>query len=326
MEYRRLGNSGLMVSAIGLGTNMVGTDLDAGGIDRVLGAFLDGGANFVDTADAYPPGRTPGLSEEMIGVALKAPGRRQKVILATKVASKVGDGPNDVGTSRQHIIEGVNAGLRRLDVDHMDLLQMHRADVNTPIEETLGALDDLVRAGKIRYIGCSNYTGWMVVEAMWASKREHFASYVSVQPEYNILSRGIERELMPACQKYGVGIIPFYPLAGGFLTGKYLPGAEAPADTRGARRPQSVARWQNDRNFETIGKLDAFAQARGHTIAELAMAWLLAKPMVATVIAGTSRPEQATANCKAADWKLTAAEVKELDDLTAWAVTAPAGR
>jgi len=316
MEFRRLGNSGLQVSTIGLGTNTFGTDVDEATADRLIGAFLDTGATFIDTADSYPPFGQLGLSEIYIGKALKG-ARRQQAIVATKVASKVGDGPNDQGTSRQHIIDGVNAGLKRLDMDYVDLLQIHRPDPNTPIEETLRALDDLVTAGKIRYVGCSNYTGWMVVEAAWASKTNHLVNYVSVQPEYNLLSRGIEKELVPACQKYGLGIIPYYPLAGGFLTGKYKRGEDRPADSRGGRRPQQLNRWTNDANFDAIDKLTAFAEARGHTIAELAIAWLLHKPAVTTVISGASKPEQPVANAKAAEWKLTPAEVKELDDITA---------
>ena len=324
MEFRRLGNSGLQVSAIGLGTNTFGTDVDEASAANVIGAFLDAGATFIDTSDSYPPFGKQGLSEEYIGRALKG-ARRGQAIVATKVASKVGDGPNDQGTSRQHIVEGVNANLRRLDMEHIDLLQIHRPDVNTPIEETMRALDDLVQAGKIRYIGCSNFTGWMVVEAAFASRQGGLAPFVSVQPEYNMLSRGIERELVPACLKYGLGVIPYYPLAGGFLTGKYQRGQDRPADSRGGRRPQQLNRWINEGNFDVIEKLQAFAQERNHTLAELAIAWLLHKPAVTTVICGASKPEQPVANIKAAEWKLTPAEVKELDELTAFA-TGPGAR
>ena len=250
------------------------------------------------------------------GQALKN-GRRNKVLVATKFYSKVGPLPNDVGGSRKHVMDAVEASLRRLDIDTIDLYQMHRPDPNTPIEETLRALDDLVKAGKVRYIGCSGYAGWQLVEALWTSKAQHLNPYVSVQPEYNMLSRSIEKKLIPACQKYDIGIIPYWPLAGGFLTGKYKRGAARPDDTRGSKRPGSLDRWTTEANFDVLEALEAFATTRGHTLAELAVAWLLARPQVDTVICGVSRAEQVVLNAKAADWKLTADEMKELDGILA---------
>lgn len=316
MEYRRLGFSGLQVSAIGLGTNTFGTDVDPAKADAVIGQFIDDGCNFIDTADSYPPFGKQGASEEIIGAALKN-GRRSKVLVATKFYSRTGEGPNDMGGNRNHVMDAVNDSLRRLDMDYIDLYQMHRPDPNTPIEETLRALDDLVKAGKVRYVGCSGFAGWQLVEALWTSQEEHLAKFCSAQPEYNLLSRGIEKELVPACQKYNVGIIPFWPLAGGFLTGKYKRGQERPADTRGAKRPGQLDRWTTDHNFDVIEGLEQFALKREHSLAELAVAWLLARPQVSTVICGVSRAEQVTANAKAAEWTLTPDDMTEIDKILA---------
>lgn len=222
------------------------------------------------------------------------------------------------GGSRSHILNEVNDSLRRLQTDYIDVFQMHRPNTVEPIDETMRTLDDLVRAGKIRYLGCSNYSGWQLAEAMSAAKEQHYARYVSVQPQYNILSRDIERELMPACQYYGVGIIPYLPLAGGFLTGKYRRGQERPADARGGKRPGPFFdRWLSDHNYDVVEGLEGFAGERGHPVSELAVAWLLARPMVSTVICGVSRVAQVEANAKAAEWKLTPDEVKQVEELSA---------
>lgn len=312
MEYRRLGNSGLQVSALGMGTNVFGTDVDEAGADRIVGQFIDEGANFIDTADTYPPYGRKGSSEELVGKALKG-GRRDKIVLATKFWGRMGEGPNDAGGSRHYVLRAVEDSLRRLDTDHIDLYQMHRPDPNTPIDETLSALDGLVTAGKVRYIGCSGYAGWQLVDALWTSREQHLAPFVSVQPEYNLLSRGIEKELIPACQKFGVGIIPYWPLAGGFLTGKYQRGQNRPADSRGGKRPQMIDRWESDQNWAAIDGLNAFATTQGHSLAELALAWLLARPNVSTVISGVSRAQQVTANARATEWKLTADDMKAIE-------------
>lgn len=314
MEYRHLGNSGLEVSAIGLGTNTVGPDLDEEGTAAVIDQLLDLGMNFIDTANVY--GR--GVSESHIGKALAGSKRRRQAIIATKCAQSMGTGPNMAGASRAHIIDQVNASLQRLQTDYIDLLQIHRPDRNTPIEETLRALDDLVREGKIRYIGSSNYAAWHLVEAMWTARTHHCTPFISEQPQYNILDRAIERELVPACQEYGVGIIPYSPLAGGVLTGKYRRGQERPADARGAKRPgRFFDRWLTERNYTIVEKLESYAADHGHPVSELAIAWLLAKPMVSVVIVGASRVEQVEANAKAADWKLTAEEVQQIEELAA---------
>jgi len=314
MEYRRLGNSGLQVSCLGLGTNTVGPDLDEAATEAVLGKLLDVGANFIDTADVY----SRGTSESHIGKALANMQRRKDAIVATKCGIPMSDAPNDRGASRQHIVESVNNSLRRLQTDYIDLFQIHRPDPETPIEETLRALDDLVSAGKIRYIGCSNHAAWQIAEAVNCSRDNHLARYVSLQPEYNIVSRGIEAEIVSACQRYGLGLIPFSPLAGGFLTGKYKRGEARPADARGAKRPGPFFdRWMTDRNYDAVNKLTAFAAERGHTTAELAIAWLLARPAVSVVIVGASRVEQVAANAKAAEWKLTADEAKAVVELVA---------
>ena len=312
MEYRRLGSSGLQVSALGLGTNTVGPDLDEAATEAVIGRLLDLGANFIDTADAY----SRGVSESHIGKALNRLGRRNQAIVATKCGIPMSEAPNDGGASRQHITESVHNSLRRLQTDHIDLLQIHRPDPNTPIEETLRALDDLVTAGKIRYIGCSNYAAWQLVEALHTSTASHLSRYVSIQPEYNLLTRGIEAEIVPVCQRYGVGVIPYSPMAAGFLSGKYKRGQDRPADARGGKRPSAYFdRWLTDRNYNAVEKLEPWVAERGHTLSELAIAWLLTRPAVSVVIVGASRVEQIDANVKATEWKLTPEEAKEVTEL-----------
>ena len=309
MEYRRLGRSGLEVSAIGLGCNTYGRYTDEAGTAAILYRAIDLGINFIDTSDTY--GR--GVSEEHIGKALEG-GRRNQLLIGTKAAGSMGEGPNMAGASRQHLTEGVEASLRRLRTDYIDLFQVHFPDSKTPIDETMRALDDLVRQGKIRYIGCSNYAAWQVCEAIWTARTHHLTPFVSVQPEYSLMKRAIETELLPFCEEYGVGILPYYPLAAGFLTGKYRRGQSAPEGVRGANNP-GFARWTSDRNYDLLEKLEAFAVQRGHSVAELAFAWLLARPVVSSVIAGTTRPEQVEANAQAGEWRLTAEEVKELDEV-----------
>ena len=304
MDYRRLGRAGLRVSVIGLGGNTFGRYADAERTASILRRAIDLGVNLVDTADIYGAG----ASEELIGKALA--GHRDEIYLATKVGMKFGEGPNETGSSRAHVIASCEASLRRLRTDHIDLYQIHQFDPETPLEETLSALDALVRSGKVRYIGCSNYTAWQVVHSLWISDREHFASYVSVQPEYSLLARDAERELLPACQELGLGVIPYFPLGAGILTGKYKPGEPVPEGTRGYNNPNFERRLQ-PAALETVQRLDAWARERDHTVGELALAWLAAQPAVSTVIAGTTRPEQVEANVRAAGWKLTA------DDLAA---------
>ncbi len=306
MEYRYLGKSGLRVSAIGLGTNNFGGRLDADAAAVVVNHALDMGVNMIDTSNSYGGG----YSEEYIGRALR--GKRDKAIIATKVSSRVGDGPNDGGNSRQHIMSAVENSLRRLNTDYIDLYQMHWHDANVPIEETLRALDDLVRQGKARYIGCSNFTAWQVCEAEWTSRTLGVEAFVSVQPKYSIMDREIEVELVPFCAAYGIGILPYYPLANGFLTGKYRRGQPAPDGTRLAESDRGLF---TDANFDLLERLEVFCEERGHSVLELAFAWLLANSAVSSVIAGATRAEQIVANARAADWSLTADEVAEVNGI-----------
>jgi aryl-alcohol dehydrogenase-like predicted oxidoreductase len=310
VEYRQLGASGVRVSAIGLGTNQFGGVVDQQGVNEVVAGALDLGINFIDTADVYTQGR----SEETLGVALK--GRWDSVVLATKVRNKTGDGPNDQGASRYHIVNGVEASLRRLQSDHIDLYQIHRWDETTPIEEALRALDDLVRSGKVRYVGASNFAAWQLARANLLAEIRGWAPFVTIQPHYHMLERAIEQELVPYCNAHKVGILPYFPLAGGFLTGKYRRGEPAPAGSRGERSTY-VQEYMTDANYAKIEQLEAWARERGHTLSELAHAWLLAQPQVSSVISGATKLEQVQANAKAAGWKLTGAELAEVNAMLA---------
>lgn len=306
MEYRQLGRSGLQVSVIGLGTNNFGRRLDPKQTEFVMNHALDMGINMIDTSNSYGQG----LSEEYIGRAVK--GKRGKFILATKVSSRMGEGPNMAGNSRQHIVAEVENSLRRLGTDYIDVYQLHWPDANTPIEESLRTLDDLVKQGKVRYIGCSNFMAWQVCEAAWTSRTCGITPLVSVQPKYSMLDREIEAELVPFCKEYGVGILPYYPLANGFLTGKYRRGEAAAKGTRLAENDRGML---SNANFDLLEALERFASERGHTMLELAFAWLLANPAVSSVIAGATSAEQVVANAKAAGWNLDSKEMEELDRL-----------
>jgi aryl-alcohol dehydrogenase-like predicted oxidoreductase len=308
MLYRTLGKSGLKVSAIGLGTNQFGGKVDLAGVNNIIAAAFDAGVNFIDTADVYQGGR----SEEFIGEALK--GQRDRALIATKVMHKVGEGPNDFGASRQHILSGVEASLRRLQTDYLDLYQIHRWDAETPLEETMQALDDLVRAGKVRYIGASNFDSWQLTYANALAELRGWTKFVSVQPHYHILEREIEKELTPACKYFGIGILPYFPLAGGFLTGKYQEGQPAPEGSRG-ESSQYVQRYMTPKNYAVLNRLTEFAQERQHTINELAHAWLLAQPMVSSVISGATKVAHVQANASAGDWILTPEEVTALNEI-----------
>lgn len=308
MEYRSLGRSGVKVSAVGLGGNQFGGKVDRAGTERIVHAALERGVNFIDTADVYSRGR----SEEVLGAALA--GRWDRVVLGTKVRSSMGDGPNDRGASRYHITEGVHASLRRLATDHIDLLQIHSWDAETPIDETMRALDDLVSSGKVRYIGASNYAAWQLCRSNDVAEMRGWAPFVSVQPHYHMLERGIEAELVPYCRAFGVGILPYFPLAGGFLTGKYRQGEPAPSGSRGENNSY-VQRYMTPQNHAIMEQLRAWAEQRDHSVAELAIAWLLAQPQLASVIAGVTSTEQVEANVRAAEWYLTAEEEAEVRSL-----------
>ncbi|MFH1140720.1 MAG: aldo/keto reductase [Chloroflexota bacterium] len=309
MEYRRLGNSGLQVSAVGLGTNNFGGRMDAQQAERVVRQAIELGINMVDTSDSYGNG----LSEEYIGKSIK--GMRSQVVLATKFHAPTGKGPNQRGTSRIHIVEAVEKSLNLLGTDYIDLYQVHRPDYATPIEETLRALDDLVRQGKVLYIGCSNFPAWRLAEAVWTSRALHLETFISAQPEYNMLDRRAEREVVPCCQAYGLGILPYFPLASGFLTGKYHRGQPAPEGTRLAGNARAQQSTLTGSNFDVLERLETFAVERDHTMVELAIAWLLATPAVSSVIAGATKPEQVVDNAKAAQWQLTPQEKQQADDI-----------
>lgn len=311
MEYRRLGGSGLQVSLAGLGCNNFGMRIDAEQTKAVVYRALDEGITLFDTADIYG-GR--GASEEMLGKALGA--RRHEVVVASKFGMVMGEGPYLRGGSRRWAIAACEASLKRLGTDYVDLYQIHTPDPLTPEEETLEALDSLVRSGKVRYIGCSNYSGWQLADSIGISRGKGLASYVSAQNQYNLLDRSIERELIPACRHYGVGILPFFPLASGFLTGKYRKGVQPPKDTRlGAMKPLAD-RVLNDANFATLERLEQFAASHGHSVVEFAIGWLVAKPEISSVISGATRPEQVSENVKAVACKLNEDELEEIDKIT----------
>ncbi len=306
MEYRQLGGSGVRVSAIGLGTNQFGGKVDQAGVNVIIDTALELGINLIDTADVYTGGR----SEETLGVALA--GKWDQVVLATKVYGTTGKGTNDTGGSRYHIMHGVEASLRRLKTDHIDLYQMHRWDEKTPIEETLRALDDLVRQGKVRYIGASNYAAWQLAYANTLAACRGLAPFVSVQNHYHMFERDQEREVLPYCNAFNVGLLPYFPLAGGFLTGKYTREQGAPAGSRG-ESSEYVQKYMVDANYDKVGTLTAWAADRGHSMVELAHAWLLAQPQVSSVISGATRAEQVRANAQAAGWSLSAVELDEVN-------------
>jgi aryl-alcohol dehydrogenase-like predicted oxidoreductase len=309
MEYRNLGRSGLKISAVGLGCNPFGNEVDAPAAKAIVDAAIAEGVTYFDTADSYFEGR----SEELLGQALN--GRRHEVIVATKFGNRVGAGQNDTGASRKHIFDACEASLRRLQTDYIDVYQIHTPDRGTPIAETMRALDDLVRQGKVRYIGCSNFFEWEVAEAQWLARMHGLTEFVSCQDFYNLLYRDIEKRMEPLCVKYGLGMIPYFPLAGGLLGGSYQRDVAPVAGSRGAIRPTFKA-WISNRNWSVQEKLKAFAEARGWTLPQMSIAWLLSRPMMATVIAGADRPEHMLANVKALEVNFSEADLKEIDEIT----------
>lgn len=308
MRYRRLGGSGLKVSVVGLGTNNFGRRLDKDGATRVIHAALDCGITFIDTADVYGSG----ASEEFVGAAVN--GRRDRVVIATKFGFPMGEGVLDRGGSRAHIYQAVEASLRRLETDYIDLYQFHRPDPDTPIEETLSTLDDLVREGKVRYIGSSQNAGWQIANADWTARAHGWERFVSAQNRYNLLDRDVEREVIPACAHFGIGLIPFTPLASGLLTGKYRRGEPPAPGTKLAGSP-NADQLLSDANFNAIERLDAFARQRGLSLLQVAMGGLAAQPQVATVIAGAMSPEQVAANAEAGLWEPSSEDLSELNAL-----------
>ncbi|HLG89771.1 MAG TPA: aldo/keto reductase [Alphaproteobacteria bacterium] len=307
MKLRNLGQSGLLVSTVGLGCNNFGWRADLAQTKAIIHKALDVGITLFDTADSYGP------SEEFIGETLGP--RRADVVLATKFSSPLDQSGMRQGASRRYVMMAVESSLRRLKTDWIDLYQLHWPDPKTPIEETLRALDDLIRQGKIRYIGCSNLSPAQVVEAQWTSRHLGLNAFASTQNEYSMLFRGLERELMPTAEKYGLGILPYFPLANGLLTGRYKPNEPLPKDGRLADAPAFFDPYKAPEKIATAQKLNDFAQRRGHALVELAMSWLASRPAVSSIIAGASRPEQVEQNAQAADWELTAAELAEIDQI-----------
>lgn len=307
MDYRQLGHSGVRVSVVGLGTNRFGSkDVPQKEVDRIIDSALELGVNFIDTANTY----NDGGSEETLGHALK--GRLDKVVLATKFSYPKKDGPNTWGASRYQMMQAIEKSLRRLQTDHIDLYYTHRWDDTTPIGETLRALDDLVRMGKVCYIGASAYASWQLAHANVLAELRGWTAFVVVQSEYNMLNRNVEQEVLPYCHAHRVGFVPYYPLAGGFLTGKYEMGKPPPAGSRG-EGGKYVRELMTQGNYDKVNKLSDWAKARGRGVNQLAQAWLLAQPQVCSVITGAKNVDQLLSNVKAENWKLSPDELKEID-------------
>ena len=311
MQIRNLGGSGLRVSAVGLGCNNFGQRVDLEGSRKVIHKALDVGITLFDTADIYSD---MGGSENVLGAVLGD--RRKDIVLATKYSKPMATDGTKQGASRRYIMNAVEASLKRLKTDYIDLYQQHDYDPLTPIEESLRALDDLVRQGKVRYIGNSNFPAWRVAEAEYVARAMNVSRFVSCQDEYSLVVRDVEKDLLPAAEEYNLGLLPFFPLASGLLTGKYKRGEAAPGDTRLGKIARLRDRYVTPRNEEIVEKLQAFAQARGHSMLELAFSWLATRPQVASVIAGATRVEQVEQNVKAIAWHLSAEEMKEIDGIT----------
>lgn len=311
MEYRQLGKSGVRVSVIGIGTNRFGSEmLPQDAVNNIIDAAIEHGINHIDTSNSYQKGR----SEETLGVALK--GRWDKFVLASKFWFPAGEGTNDRGASRYHLMNALEASLRRLQSDHVDLYYIHRWDEFTPIEETLRSLDDLLSAGKIRYVGVSDFASWQLAHANLLCEVKGWMPITVIQSEYSILERDVEREVLPYCRAHDVGFVPYFPLAGGFLTGKYKRGEAPPPGSRGAVS-NYMDKYMTDSYFDQIEKLEAWAADHGRGLNELAQAWLMAQPSICSVITGATKLEHVLSNVKAADWVLTPEEVAEVDALLA---------
>ena len=309
MQYRRVGRSGLSVSAIGVGCYPFGGFIDAAQAASVVDCALGLGINYFDTANSYGIG----ASEECLGAALE--GRRASAVIATKFGNRTGDGPNDTGTSRLAVINACEASLRRLRTDYIDLYQIHWPDRQTPIDETLRALDDLVRAGKVRYLGVSNFFEWEICEALWTSERLGLAPVISAQDFYNLLYRDLEKRMEPFCVKYGIGMNSYFPLAGGLLTGTMHRDNPKPSGTRAEVSPSTLS-WQSERNWRVQEQLAVFAQERGWMLPQMALAWLLARPAMATTICGADQPAHLLANVKALDIRVTPEDLQDIARIT----------
>jgi aryl-alcohol dehydrogenase-like predicted oxidoreductase len=310
MQERNLGSSGLRVSLVGLGCNNFGGRIDLEATRKVVHKALDLGITLFDTADIYGE---RGGSETLLGQILGE--RRKDIVLATKFGMEMDDAGRMKGGSRAYVMRAVEDSLRRLKTDWIDLYQLHRPDPLTPIGETLRALDDLVRQGKVRYVGCSNLAAWQVVEAQWTAETRNLNGFASCQDEYSLLARDIEKELVPAIQAYRMGLLPFFPLASGLLTGKYRRDAPMPQGARLTTTQRLADRYMTDANWGKVERLEAFAAGRGKSLLELAFSWLAAKPYVSSVIAGATKPEQLEANVRAVEWALSADDLAEIDRL-----------
>jgi aryl-alcohol dehydrogenase-like predicted oxidoreductase len=307
VELRKLGKSGLKVSKVGLGCNNFGGRVDLEGTRAVVHQALDSGITLFDTADIYG---NRGGSESLLGEVLGD--RRKEIVLATKFGGGMSDSKYDGGASRRHVLNAAEASLKRLKTDWIDLYQLHFPDEDTPIEETLSALDSLVQSGKVRYIGCSNVPAWMVVDSIWLSRLKGWSAFVSYQDEYSLVVRTPEKELIPMAREFGLGLLPYFPLASGLLTGKYKQGEAMPEGARLTVSKGMADRYMTEKNWAIVGGLSKFAEDHGHSLLELAFSWLAAQPTVSSVIAGATKPEQAATNATAADWELTAGDLDEV--------------
>ena len=319
MEYRNLGSTELKVSALCMGTMQFGWSVVEADTLRILSRSVDSGINFIDTADVYSKwvdGNPGGVAEEYIGRWWKqAKIPRDRLVIATKVRGRLGDGPNDEGLSRVHIMQAIEASLRRLQTDHIDLYQTHWPDRSTPIEETLRAMDDMVKQGKVRYTGASNYKAWELMQALWVADKNNLVGYDCLQPHYSLVRREeFERELLAVCETYELGVIPYSPLEGGFLTGKYRRDTALPD----SRRAEGRQKYLTEKNFVLLDKMDEIAAFHQATMAQVALAWLLTNPIVTSPIIGATSLDQLDENLGALDIKLTAEEKNDLDELTKW--------
>ena len=312
MEYRRLGDTGLMVSELCLGCMTFGREADEGDSREIVSRFLEAGGNFIDTADVY----SKGISEEITGRAIK--GVRDDVVLATKVFFPMGEGPNDTGLSRKHITQGCEDSLRRLGTDYIDLYQVHCWDSATPLKETLSALTDLVRSGKVRYIGVSNFTGWQLMRSLAVSESHGFERFVCLQPQYSLVERNIEREILPVCLEEGLGVIPWSPLGGGFLSGKYRRGQEPPRGSRISEAVESMEEYWDrratERNWAVLDVVGEISEATGKSYAQISLNWLLRQPAVTAPIIGARTAEQLEDNLGASGWELDDEQVNRLSE------------
>jgi len=319
MEYRRLGRTGLKVSPLCMGTMQFGWSVGEADSHRIMSAAFEAGVNFFDTADVYSrwvEGNPGGVSESYIGAWIMQNNiPRDQLVIATKVRNRMGEGPNDEGLSRARVMRAVEASLRRLQTDYIDLYQTHWPDADTPIEETLRAFDDLVRQGKVRYIGASNYPAWQLMQALWTSDKHNLARFDALQPHYNLIHRAeFERELRAVCETYGLGVIPYSPLAGGFLTGKYRHGQPLPE----SKRAEGRSRLMTGKNLALLHEMDRVASLHKINISQVALAWMLADPLVTSPIIGATSIEQLNENLGALNVRLTGEERDTLSGMTDW--------